>query len=135
MPRSLLKDPKVYLWDWAVLDNPGIRNENMVACHLLKAVHSWQDLGLGEYSLFFLRTKDKKEVDFLVTKEAKPWFLVEVKSSWDASLSKNLSYFQEITGAKHAFQVVVDADYSAVDCFDATRPVKVAAINFLSQLV
>jgi predicted AAA+ superfamily ATPase len=135
VPRSLLKDPKVYLWDWSVLDPPGIRNENMVASHLLKAVHSWQDIGLGEYNLFFLRTKDKKEVDFLVTRDEKPWFLVEVKSSWDDPLSKSLSYFQEITEAKHAFQVVVDADYSNVDCFETTRPVKVAAINFLSQLV
>lgn len=135
IPRSLMKDPKAYLWDWSVHDTPGIRNENMVASHLLKAVHSWQDLGLGEYGLYFLRTKDKREVDFLVTKDEQPWFLVEVKTSWDDSLSRNLSRFQELTGAKHAFQVVVNADYANVDCFEATRPVKVSAISFLSQLV
>jgi len=135
VPRSLLKDPKVYLWDWSVHDSSGTRNENMVASHLLKAIHGWQDLGLGEYGLFFIRTKDKREVDFLVTKDKQPWFLVEVKTSWDDSLSKNLSYFQELTGADHAFQVVVDSKYASADCFDITDPVKVPATTFLSQLI
>ena len=133
--RSLLKDPKVYLWDWSAVDDVGARNENMVASHLLKAVHGWQDSGLGEYELYFLRTRDKREVDFLVTRNNQPWFLVEVKSSGNQPLNKNLAYFQQHTGAEHAFQVVVEADFVEADCFAMRHPVKVAARTFLSQLL
>jgi predicted AAA+ superfamily ATPase len=132
--RALRKEPKYYLWDWAMVADQGGRYENMVAGHLLKAVHLWTDLGLGEFELFFLRTKDKREVDFLVTKDSKPWFLVEVKSS-DTKLSRHLAYFQEKTEADHAFQVTVDAPFVDADCFAVSYPVKVPAKTFLSQLV
>ena len=69
--RSLRKEPKIYLWDWSNIEDKGARCENMVAAHLLKAVHFWQDSGLGEYDLYFLRDKEKREVDFLVTKISK----------------------------------------------------------------
>ena len=77
IPRALLKDPKVYLWDWSIIEDEGSRFENFIASHLLKACHFWTDIGLEKYDLFFLRTKDGKEVDFLITKEEKPWMLVE----------------------------------------------------------
>jgi len=78
---ALRKDPKTYLWDWSQNPNPGARTENLIASHLLKAVHWWNDSGLGDYELFYLRTKDQKEVDFLITENSQPWFLVEVKNS------------------------------------------------------
>ncbi len=43
--RSLRKEPKYYLWDWTLANNQGARLENMVASHLLKAVHFWTDYG------------------------------------------------------------------------------------------
>ena len=132
--RSLRKEPKYYLWDWAMVKNKGGRHENMVASHLLKAVHAWTDLGLGEYELFFLRTKDKREVDFLVCRDQKPWFLVEVKSS-DTKLSKSLAYFQEKTQAENAFQVTINTPFIEADCFSIPYPAKVPARTFLSQLV
>ena len=95
----------------------------------------WTDRGLGDYGLWFLRDKEKREVDFLVTREGNPWFLVEVKSSSNVSISKNLYYFQEKLKAKHAFQVVFDMDYIAKDCFSYSTPVIVPAQTFLSQLV
>ena len=133
--RSLLKDPKIYLWDWSIIDDSGAKLENFVASHLLKAVHFWNDTGLGKYDLHFLRDKDKKEVDFVVIKDDKPWFLVEVKSSGKESLSKNLYNFQQQTGAKHAFQVVFDLPYVEQDCFQHTQPIIVPAQTFLSQLI
>jgi predicted AAA+ superfamily ATPase len=133
--RSLLKEPKVFLMDWAMVDDPGARFENLVACHLFKAVTWWQDSGLGEYGLYFLRTKDKREVDFMVSKDGRPWFIVEAKSSQTRPLSKNLAYFQTKTNAKHAFQVVADAEFEKVDCFAYDYPVKVPARTFLSQLI
>ena len=63
--RSLRKEPKWYLRDWASLEDPGARAETFVACHLLKAVEGWTDLGLGEFELGYLRDKEKREVDFV----------------------------------------------------------------------
>lgn len=132
--RTLKKDPKYYLWDWSMPTEKGARLENFVASHLLKAVHFWTDYGLGEYDLFFLRDKEKREVDFLVVKDSQPWFIVEVKSK-DSGVSKALYHFQEQTKAKHAFQVVFDKEYIDKNCFSYTRPVVVPVSTFLSQLI
>ncbi len=132
--RSLLKEPKMYLWDWSLIEEEGHRNENIVASHLLKAVHFWNDRGMGEYGLYYLRTKDKLEVDFVVTKEKKPWFLVEVKTK-AKGLSSALFHFQEETKAPHAFQVAFDLPFVKRDCFEEKGPLLVPARTFLSQLV
>jgi len=133
--RSLIKEPKFYLWDWSLCEDPGARHENFIASHLLKAVHFWTDTGLGNYGLYFLRDKEKREVDFLVTRNGEPWFLVEAKSSVDQPLSKNLTMFARQLGVEHAFQVGVDGDYVDVDAFGVRRPVVVPARTFLSQLI
>lgn len=133
--RSLIKEPKVFLWDWSIIKDNGSRAENFIASHLLKAVHYWTDLGLGEYDLYYIRTREKKEVDFLVSKNDEPWFLVEVKCSNNQSISSNLIEFQKQSGAKHAFQVVLDLPYVDEDCFSVFKPIIVPAKTFLSQLV
>ncbi len=132
--RSLLKQPKIYLWDWSEIDDIGARVENFVASHLLKAVHWWVDNGFGEYNLYFLRDKDKREVDFLVVKNQKPWFLVEVKLDEQKSVSKNLIYFQKQIKAPHAFQAVFSLDYIEADCFREATPKIVPLKTLLSQL-
>lgn len=132
---ALRKEPKVYLWDWSQISDPGARHENLVASHLLKATHWWTDNGWGNYQLHYLRTKDQKEVDFLVSKDNQPWFLVEVKSAASASLSKHLSWFQQQTGAPHAFQVVMDQPYAEADCFAMDKPMKVPVATLLMRLV
>ncbi len=133
--RSLLKEPKIFLWDWSLVDDAGARAENFIASHLLKAVHYWNDTGLGEYGLHYLRDKEKREVDFIVSKNEKPWFLVEVKNSQNSGLSKSLYYYQKLTQASHAFQVVIDGDFEGGNCFNTTEPVIVSARTFLSQLI
>jgi uncharacterized protein len=135
IPRSLIKEPKIFLWDWAEIADEGRRIENLIASHLLKAVNFWTDTGMGEYGLWFIRDKEKREVDFLVSENEKPWILVEVKSSLKNSLSKNLEYFQDKIKAKHALQVVFNMDYIDRDCFMYKRPVIVPARTFLSQLI
>lgn len=132
--RSLLKKPKIYLWDWSLIEEEGHRHENFVASHLLKAVHFWTDRGLGDFGLYYLRTKDKVEVDFLVTRDEKPWFLAEVKTK-AKGLSSSLYHFQEETNAPHAFQIVFDLPYVAKNCFEEKGPILVPAKTFLSQLV
>lgn len=133
--RSLIKEPKTYLWDWANVDEEGARAENLVASHLLKAVHYWTDCGLGQYGLWFIRDKEKREVDFLVTRDKKPWFLVEVKLSAKDAISRSLIHFQQKIKAKHAFQVVFDMEYIPQDCFKYVGPLIVPARTFLTQLV
>lgn len=132
---SLRKDPKTYLWDWSKIQDIGARNENFIASHLLKYVHWLTDLGHGQYQLHYLRTKDQKEVDFLITENNTPWFLVEVKSSSAQSINKNLAWFQNKTQAKHAFQVVMDLPFVDANCFDKTQPIKVPVESLLMKLI
>ena len=132
--NSIRKMPKWYMRDWANVTDSGKRAETFVACHLLKAVEGWTDLGYGDFSLGYLRDKSRREVDFVVVRDGEPWFLVEVKKS-EESLSDALGFFQRRLGAKHAFQVVLDADYKDLDCFSSSGPVVVPARTFLSQLV
>jgi len=133
--RSLRKEPKWFLRDWASIKDPGDKAETFVACHLLKAVEGWNDMGFGKFELGYLRDKEKREVDFLVVRDGKPWFLVEVKQH-DESISPALRYFQQQLAAPFAFQVVLDADYVDADCFArAGTPIVVPARTFLSQLL
>jgi len=132
--KSLRKEPKWFLRDWSGVLDDGARAETLVACHLLKAVEGWTDLGFGDFELRYLRDKQKREVDFLVVKDREPWFLVEVKMS-DRTLSPWLGYFQGQTKAQHAFQVVTNLSYQHADCFRVHHPVVVSAKTFLSQLL
>jgi predicted AAA+ superfamily ATPase len=132
--KALRKEPKWFQRDWSGLTDEGARAETLVACHLLKAVEGWTDLGFGDFELRYLRDKQKREVDFLVVRDRKPWFLVEVKHG-DTGLSPSLAYFQFQTKAVHAFQVVFDLPYESADCFQVKHPVVVPAKTFLSQLL
>ncbi len=133
--RSLRKEPKWFLRDWAGIEDPGSHGETFVACHLLKAVEGWTDMGIGKFQLAYLRDKRQREVDFLVVRDGKPWFLVEVKQS-EQSIGDALRYFQEQLRVPFAFQVVLDAEFVNADCFAKPRsPVMVPAQTFLSQLL
>lgn len=90
---------------------------------------------MGNYDFYFLRDKEKREVDFLITKDHCPWFLVEVKQGENNRISNHLILYQQQTNAKHAFQVVIDMDYVDMDCFSYEEPIIVPAKTFLSQLV
>jgi uncharacterized protein len=130
---ALRKEPKWFVRDWSVIGDAGRRFETMVAVHLLKAVEGWTDLGYGQFSLRYVRDKQKREVDFLIVRDDQPWFLVEAKLG-DATLSPHLRHFQHQTGAAHAFQVVQDLPYVAANCFSRSDPVVVPARTFLAQL-
>lgn len=131
--KALRKEPKWFQRDWSGLADDGARAETFVACHLLKAVETWTDLGFGHFELRYLRDKQKREVDFLVIRDRKPWFLVEAKLA-DTCLSASLRHFQEQIKAPHAFQAVMSLPYEPVDCFKVHRPTVVPARTLLSQL-
>jgi len=135
VPKSLRKQPRVFLYDWSGIQNPGARNENLVASHLYKAVQWWTDIGLGDFALHYVRDKLKREVDFLITRENVPWILVETKTSAHKGISPNLKYYHNLLKVPHAFQVAVHADFIDRDCFAHHDPVIVPAATFLSQLV
>ncbi len=89
--QSLRKEQKLYLWDWAEIEELGERFENMVASHLLKAVHFWNDVGYGEYDLLYWRDKQKREVDFVITNKRKPIVILECKLN-EVTPNANLKY-------------------------------------------
>ena len=134
--NSIRKQPKVYLWDWSIVADEGARNENFIASHLLKAVHWWTDSGLGDFSLHYLRTKQQKEVDFLVARDNKPFILVECKTSPNEPLSLALAAFQKTLAVPYAFQVAVEAPRSDLDplAFEG-QAIKLSALDLLKVLV
>ena len=95
--RSIQKRPKYYLWDWSQLKSEPQRFENLMASHLWKAVSIWNSLGLMNAGLRFIQDRNGREVDFLVTKDENPWFLIEVKTA-EEKISNNLRYFSERMG-------------------------------------
>ena len=106
--RALRREPKLYLWDWSEVADEGARFENLVASHLLKWCHFSQDWGHTPLELHFVRDKEKREVDFLVTREKKPWLLIEVKLS-NLEPGAAIHYFAQRLGVKHKFVVVANA--------------------------
>jgi len=133
VPKALRKEPKWFARDWSGIEDTAARTRTFIACHLLKAAEGWTDQGLGRFELRYVRDKLKREVDFLVIRDRKPWFLLEV--GHDGAIAAALGYFQQRTGARHAFQLVVDAAFSERDCFELTLPAIVPARTLLSQLL
>lgn len=90
--KSLRKEPKLYLWDWSEIEDEGARFENMIASHLLKFCHFLQDVHGYKAELNYLRDKEQRETDFLVSIKGKPWFCVETKFSRQ-NVPASLKYF------------------------------------------
>lgn len=87
--RGLRREKKWYFLDWYyVPEEPG-KLENMVATYLYRVCLTLTDMGLGNYQLYYLRTLDKQEIDFIVEADRKPILAVEVKLN-DTQLSKTL---------------------------------------------
>lgn len=128
--KSLRKEPKMYLWDWSQVENPGARLENMVASHLLKMTHFLHDAHGHKAELCFLRDIEGREVDFLVAIDRKPWLAIEVKSSGE-DISKPLAYFSEKLKIPFAYQLVMEG---GKDYWKKNIRV-VSADKFLSGLV
>jgi uncharacterized protein len=105
LARAIRKDRKVYLWDWSELENEGTRFENLIASHLLKWCDFTDNFGFPALSLHFIRDKDKREVDFCVTLEGKPWLLIEAKLT-ETSPGPGLNYFGDRLDIKHRVLVV-----------------------------
>ena len=128
--RSLKKEAKLYLWEWSEVENEAVRFENCVASHLLKLIHFLRDYEGYKANLYFLRSVEKKEVDFFVTIAEKPWFAVEAKMN-DTNVSPHLFYFKEKLNIPFCYQVVKKGD---VDSFIKGVRI-VSADRFLAGLI
>lgn len=102
--RAVKKEQKLYLWDWSMVSDAGPRFENLVASHLLKLCHYLEDTEGHRMELRFLRDTDAREVDFVVLRDRKPMFAVEVKTG-ERAVSPAVRYFKERTTIPHWYQV------------------------------
>ena len=104
--RAIQKEPKVYFYDSGYVDgDEGIRLENTVAVSLRKHVDYLQEVMGETNSLHYVRTKDKREVDFALVKQDTLTTLIEVKLS-ESALAPGLKYLARALGVPSAFQLV-----------------------------
>ncbi len=61
-------------------------------------------MGEGTFELFYLRNKEKQEIDFLIVRDQIPWLPVEVKQN-DTTPSPNWKKFLPQLPCKLAVQV------------------------------
>jgi hypothetical protein len=104
--RAVLKEPKAYFFDTgAILRDEGARFENACAVCLLKHVHFLRDTKGASLDLHYLRTKDKREVDFALADQQRLITLLEAKLSENRP-SPGLKYFRTRHPGVEAIQLV-----------------------------
>ena len=132
--RSLKRDGKLYLWDYSEIADPSARFENLVAEHLLKACHYWTDTGEGMFELFYLRTKEKQEIDFLIVKDRKPWLPVEAKVG-DTVPSPHFKRFLPQLDCPFALQLINRPNYCSKHIIGKTDLLVAGAADVLRFFV
>jgi len=110
LTRSVRKEHKYYFWDWGLLEDSGKRFENFMAVQLQRAVSAWNEWGKGDYQLMYVRTKDGREVDIIVTEKDKQYLLIECKMN-EKNLAPDLIYFKNRIKVPIAFQVTNESEY------------------------
>jgi len=108
LARSLRREPKIYFYDCAAAysdKDEGAILENAVACALLKYCHFQRDAFGRQTELYYFRDREKREVDFVVTKNRKVLWCIEVKSSED-KLSPHLEYLHTRVKPEASIQIV-----------------------------
>ncbi len=106
MPRAIQKPPKVYFFDNGDLicgADEGPRFENLVAAHLLKKIHFFEDSRGLFLELRYIRDKESREVDFVILKDSRPFALIEAKLS-ESKISRSLQYYSEKLKPRHSLQ-------------------------------
>jgi predicted AAA+ superfamily ATPase len=132
LDRALKKESKYYFWDWSEVKDDGARFENMVASHLLKWCHYYNDQHGIDAQLYYVRDVEKREVDFLIVWEKQPCLLVECKISPGRDFT-HLKYFANKIGIKRAYLVVMQG---GVDYEDKRTGIRVIpAVKFFGALV
>jgi len=93
--RSILKEPKIYFFDSAlVLGDKGAQFENFMAFCLYKHVQAKIDYQGKAYKLHYIRTKDGAEIDFALVQQDTIEQMIEAKYQ-NFQPSKTLINFQK----------------------------------------
>jgi predicted AAA+ superfamily ATPase len=127
--KAIKRETKVYFFDWALVSDSAKRLENMVAVSLLRLVCRWNELGLGDFDLRYVRNQQGKEVDFVIIKDQQPLLMFEVKES-ERKPAKAGTYFQKHLHIPY-FQVV--GTFDGVEAFP-NRQYVIAAWRLLSLI-
>ena len=111
MSRSIRKDRRVYFFDCAAAYDAtgGSQLENLVACSLLKFTQFRKDAVGESWDLFYLRDKEGREVDFVVTRNRRVHWLIEVKAS-DGDVGTALRYYTRKLQPKESLQLVLNLE-------------------------
>ena len=127
--RSILKEPKYYFFDTGRVQDMGAKIENLVACTLLKEVNFIEDTEGLDAKLHYLKTKDGKELDFLIVVDDKPIICFEVKLS-DTTPSKAFNHFKKYLNIMESVQLVAGLKRE----FDTQDGIKIRNLEkFLSK--
>lgn len=125
--RAVQKSSKYYFFDNGLVNGDiGKKFENLVAIHLLKHCYAKTDYTGIRTELKYIRTKEKKEVDFCIVEDNRPVILIEVKSS-DTSVAPNLRFFSEkynIRGVQLVKNIKRQLSKNGIDIRDAKKFLK-----------
>ena len=129
--RAVKKEQKHYHLDWSLVPDSGSRFENMVACHLLKWVHFEQDANGRDVELQYFRDVDRREVDFVVVENGKPFWLIECKWN-DEDINPGLKYLKARFPESEAYQISATGkkDYKSPDDIRVCH-----TLQFLQKLI
>jgi predicted AAA+ superfamily ATPase len=105
--RGIRKEKRVFFYDCAAAfdETGGAQLENLVACCLLRFVQYRRDCAGENWDLAYLRDREQREVDFVVTLNRRVHWLIEVKKS-DDSPSSGLQYFHSRLKPQQSIQLV-----------------------------
>lgn len=106
--RAIHKPLKFYFYDNIdTLDDPGARFENLIATTLLKRLHFIEDFEGRDATLYYLRDKDGREVDFVTVIDGSVDALIEVKLS-ETAPTTSLKYYAARLNPRQTVQIVYD---------------------------
>jgi predicted AAA+ superfamily ATPase len=129
--RAVKKEAKHYHFDWTLVEEGGLRFENLVACHLLKWCHFREDTGGRDMELRYFRDIDGREVDFVLMENKKPVQFVECKLTQRAA-GKGLLYLHTRFPDVPAWQVALNGTPDTTDRHGIRH---VSAVKYLTGLV
>ncbi|HDQ25987.1 MAG TPA: ATP-binding protein [bacterium] len=99
------KMTKVYFYNYSVIQDEAARFENYIAVELKARVDLWNSGGAGKFDLYYIRNREKKETDFLITNNDRPYLLLEAKIS-GVPVESHHRYFSGALGGIPFVQLV-----------------------------
>lgn len=127
--KAIKKEAKFYFFDWTMVADEGAAFENAIAVFLLRLISRWNELGLGDFELRYIRNQQGQEADFVIIKDQKPFALFEAKKA-DTNISKSGVYFSNLLKIPY-YQLICDHDI--VEAYPDQRYI-VSAWRFLGLL-